>query len=86
MKKIALLILLIFISSDVYAYSFDYEKSDGKYVLFITDNNKKISYKNAKDEYNLDDYMIYTINNQDYYFCLGQEISKAEYKDRKSVV
>lgn len=81
MKKIALLILLIFISSDVYAYSFDYEKSDGKYVLFITDNNKKISYKNAKDEYNLDDYMIYTINNQDYYFYLGQEISKAEYNE-----
>lgn len=33
------------------------------------------------EKYSLDEYMIYTINNKDYYFCLGQEISEYEYSE-----
>lgn len=35
MKKIGFLIVLLFMSVNVYAYDINYEKKDGKYILSI---------------------------------------------------
>lgn len=81
MKKIGFLIVLLLISVNVYAYDINYEKKDGKYILSIEENNEVFNYREAMEKYSLDEYMIYTINNKDYYFYLGQEISEYEYSE-----
>lgn len=81
MKKIGFLIVLLFMSVNVYAYDINYEKKDGKYILSIEENNEVFNYREAMEKYSLDEYMIYTINNKDYYFYLGQEISEYEYSE-----
>lgn len=79
-KKVILLCFVCLFSFNVYAYDFDYEKDeDGLYVLSITDLNEHYSYEEAFDKYKLSEYMIYTIEDKDYYFRMGKEISKEEY-------
>lgn len=81
MKKIIFLIftLILFVGYDVYAYDFDYKKVNDKYVLSIIDNNVEISYEEAISKYGINEYMIYTINDTDYYFYLGNQISYDDY-------
>lgn len=81
MKKIVFLIFLIFVSGNVYAYNINYDNNDGIYILKIEDNNETFNYEDVMDKYNLDEYMIYTINNSDYYFYLGRQISGDKYNE-----
>lgn len=81
MKKIVFLILLLFVSVNVYAYGISYEEIGDKYILRIEEDDKKISYKDAMNKFDLDEYMIYTINGKDYYFYFGEQISEDEYNE-----
>lgn len=83
MKKVLLIFLttcLLFVGNvNAADLKIDYTGSKGSYELVLSADDKKISYDEAKKEFNLDDYIQYVIEQESYYFYLGKEVTKEEF-------
>ena len=88
MKKILLFIFIFvcFYTLNVKASGvmFNPVKSNGKYVLEITQDNKKIDYQDAMKKYGLDNYLTIYIDGENKYFYQGIEIPEEKYLIGKS--
>ena len=88
MKKILLFIFIFvcFYTLNVKASGvmFNPVKSNGKYVLEITQDNKKIDYQDAMKKYGLDNYLTIYIDGENKYFYQGIEIPEEKYLVGKS--
>lgn len=78
-----MLVLLFMFSSGVFALdnlNIDYELKGDKYELIIKNDDQIVSYEDAIEKYNIDEYIKINIDGIYHYFYLGEEISGDKYE------
>jgi len=82
-KKIGICLLgVLLLVSHVKAegLKIDYKKEKEGYVLEYKSDDKVLSYETAKKEFNVEEYLILSLEDKEHYFYQGKEIDKETYE------